>query len=289
MKIEKKLVALSVFAFAIGMVLLLPLPAFMNATAQANIADSLFNIDIPCAYYNANVTYDVEINSLIDGSHRVHDVWYRDGAVIAVQPSINYDALDNNTIARVEFFEYTISTDKLQLQKSCSYFAFNKQSFGQTDEPKSSFDFIFDYYEKNLQPKRGGTFGGDSFGGLDVTDLAEPMDFLIVGNSMNCGYPGKLEKSHRNILDAIAETQTIYLDVKRVAYISLSNDGTVIVVEDNKLLQHLELTKTDDGFMFGNPTAVKRETYFGLPTIPYNGTDVPEEFLPLIWPDIFGK
>jgi hypothetical protein len=168
MKIEKKLIAAIALAITIGIATVIPLTFFMDNTAKAqtSVTASLFNIDIPCAYYNANVTYDVKINSLIDGSHRVHDIWYRDGAVIAVQPSINYDVLDNNTVARIEFFEYTVYTDKLQLQKSYSYFAFNESAFGRVDTPHGSSSFIVEYYINNIRNKNRGS---DTFGGEDVT------------------------------------------------------------------------------------------------------------------------
>jgi hypothetical protein len=270
--------------------------AFMNAKAQPSIADSLFNIDIPCAYYNANVTYNVVIHDIIHGgSDRVHDIWYRDSAVIAVQPSINYTVLDKDTMARIELFEYTVYTDKLQLQKTHSYLAFNEDAFGQYNDRRG---FASGYWEEELLDRDDG-MSGHSFGGESVNDPAEQMPVWIAGNNENHGYrQGEtMSKTHANILAAIEAAQTIYLDVRRVAYISLSVDGTVLVVEDNKLLQHLELIKNDDGFMFGAPADIpvevysgrQREYYFGLPNIPYKGTDVPEELWSTVWPERFGK
>ena len=296
-KIEKKLVASFALIIAIGIASIVPLAIFMGAaekvSAQTIATDSLFNIDITCAYYNADVIYNVEINSVFDGSYRVHNVWYRDAAVIDVQPLINYDALDKTTMARIELFEYTVYTDKLVLQKSYSYFAFNESAFGQGNVNGHSSSYIFAYYQDYIGSK---CRGSDTFVGNDLTDYiidpTKPMSVWsgsIVGNSQSRGYgQNKLDKEQSNILDAIKDVQAVYLDVKRVAYISLSIDGTVIAVEDNKLLQHLELTKTADGFMFGDPATIGREIYFGLPQIPYKGTDVPEEFWPIIWPDKFG-
>ncbi|MCL2642708.1 MAG: hypothetical protein FWD52_04270 [Candidatus Bathyarchaeota archaeon] len=283
MKIEKKLIALSIFAIAIGIATVLPMTVFMNAKAQTDIADSLFNIDIPCAYYNANITYNVEINDIVHepGGQRTYDFWYRGGSVIAVQPSINLTVLDDNALARIEFLEYSVYTDKLQLDKSYSYFAFNEEAFGQIDDQHIATKYLA---EKLVPNKR---IGGQTYGGLSTTDPTEPMIRWIAGNmdSIGVGSGRSLDKQFYNILAAIEDTQTIYLDVRRVAYISLSKDGTMVIVEDNKLLQNLELTKNDDGFMFGNPAAVKIETYFRLPEIPYKGTDLPEKF----WPEVFGK
>jgi hypothetical protein len=243
------------------------------------------------------VDYNVEINSLIDGSHRVFYTWYRDAAVIAIQPSINYAVLGNDTIARIEFFEYAIYTDKLPLQKSYSYLAFNDSAFKQYDEYKNGrrISFITEFYEKNLQTKR--VKGGDSFGGEGITDPSEPMYIWVAGNSdsYSDARSKSLDKTYSNILSAIKNTYTIYLDVRRVAYISLNVDGTMIIMEDSTLLQHLELINTGDGFLYGNPAdvydpvIVDRKFYFGLQPIPYNGTSVPEEFWPIIWPDKFGE
>jgi len=285
-KIEKKLLATFALIAAIGVASIIPLTLVMGNTAKAqtNFSDPLFNIEIPFAYYNADVTYNVEINSVIDGSHRVQDVWYRDAAIIAAKPSINLEVLGSDTVARIEFFEYTAYTDTLQLQKSYSYFAYNEAAFKQY----SNGHFVTEYYRNNIQNtlKRS---GGDYFGGSDVTSPDEPMFTWIAGNSQNHGYKGKIAKHDSAILTAIADTQTIYIDVKRVAFVSINVDGKMVVVEDNKLVQHIELTKTDDGFRYGDPANIGREVYIGLPTIPYNGTDVPEEFWHIIWPDKFGK
>jgi hypothetical protein len=284
-KIEKKLIATIALIVTIGIATIVPLTFVMSNTARAqtNITDPLFNIAIPFAYYNADVTYNVEINSVIDGGHSIYDVWYRDAAVIAAQPSINLDVLGNDTVARIEFFEYTVYTDKLQLQKSYSYFAYNEEAF----EQYSTGNFVTEYYRNNLQDVLTRT-GSDYFGGFGVTDPEDSMFTWIAGNSQNHQCYNELAKHESDILTAIANTQTVYVDVKRVAFVSVDTDGKLMVVEDNKLVQHIELTKSDDGFLYGNPADIGREVYIGLPKIPYNGTDVPEEFWPIIWPDKFG-
>ncbi|MDR2707901.1 MAG: hypothetical protein LBB87_04070 [Nitrososphaerota archaeon] len=296
---RKKLITSIALVITIGIATIIPLAFFMSGTntvkAQQSVTDSLFNIDIPCAYYNADVTYNVEINSMIDGRHSVFDAWYRDAAVIAVQPSINYDALDNDTVARIEYFEYTVYTDNLQLQKSYSYFAFNEKAFDQYNDGPSAY-FAMNYYTENM---RSHLRDGDYFGGFSVTDPEDPMIVWVAGNHANRGYGADetIDETYRNILAEVESTQTIYLDIRRVAYVSISVDGTMMVVEDNKIIQHLELTKNDEGFMFGTPADIpvevysgrQREYYFGLPTIPYKGTDVPEELWSTVWPDIFGE
>ncbi|MCL2172838.1 MAG: hypothetical protein FWB84_04245 [Candidatus Bathyarchaeota archaeon] len=296
MKIEKKLIALSILAVTIGIATVIPMTYFLNAKAQTNIADSLFNIDIPCAYYNANATYNVVIHDIIHGgSDRVYDTWFRDNAVIAVQPSINYTVLDKNTVSRIELFEYTLYTDKLQIQKTHSYLSFNEEAFEHYNDKDS---LTTEYWQETLLDKSDGRTGY-SFGGLSVSDPGEQIPVWIAGENENHGY-NQSDNSYKKgdkILETIKDTQTIYLDIRRVAYISLSADGTVIIVEDNKLLHHLELTKNDNGYMFGTPADIRveiysgrqREYYFGLPNIPYSGTDVPEELWSTVWPDRFGK
>jgi hypothetical protein len=292
-KIEKKLVASIALIITIGIASVVPLTFFMgNATsvsAQTSTADSLFNIDIPCAYYNANVTYDVEINSMFDGSHRMLGYYYRAGSVIAVQPSINYNVLDGDTVARIELFEYAVYTDNLQLQKTYGYFSYNGEAFGLYDtEDGHMTNFAMKYWRENIEPKLVGT--SKSFGGDDITDPEKPMNVWIDGNMENFGDKNKsIDKRHSNILAEVEKTPSVYLDVRRVAYMSLNADGTIVVVEDNKLVQHLELTKTDDGFMYGNPANVGREIHFGLHAIPSKGTTVPEDLWPAVWPHLFGE
>ncbi|MDR1993189.1 MAG: hypothetical protein LBQ98_06830 [Nitrososphaerota archaeon] len=261
------------------------------ASAQTSVADSLFNIDVPCAYYNANATYNVEINSVFDGSHRVLDIYYRAGSVIAVQPSINYNVLGNDTVARIEIFEYTVYTDNLQLQKTYSYFSYNPEAFGLADNGNGYMvaNFASKYWQENIEPKLVGTT--KSFGGESVSDPDKPMNVWIAGEMENFGLgTGRsLDKRYRNILAEVEQAQSVYLDVRRVAYMSVYADDTVVIVEDSKLVQHLELTKTNDGFMYGNPADVGREIYFRLHAIPYNGTSLPEHLWPEVWPHLFGE
>ncbi|MDR0797345.1 MAG: hypothetical protein LBE70_01280 [Nitrososphaerota archaeon] len=293
-KIEKKLVASIALIITIGIASVVPLTFFMdnNAKAQTSVTDSLFNLNIPCAYYNVDIAYNVEINDKISNLQRMLDFYYRDAAVIAVQPSINYSVLDSNTVARIEIFEYTVYTNNLELQKSYTALSFNEQAFGQytSKNPYGHMtSFAMKYWEETLLPKLGS--GSKSFCSYGIDDPNEQMLTDYAGNNENFGQGnGKsIDKKHGNILAEVEKTQSVYIDVKRVAYISLCDDGTIVVVDDNKLLQHLELAKTNDGFMYGNPANVDREFYYGLSKIPYNGPydSVPEDRRSSVWPDLF--
>ena len=119
----------------IGIVTIVPLAFTMNNTAKAHlfIDDSWFNINVPCAYFNADVTYDVTYYSRSASRYFTYDLYYRSAAIIAIQPSINPAALDKATDARIEYFECAVYTNELTLSKQYFYLTMNSSNVAGSD------------------------------------------------------------------------------------------------------------------------------------------------------------
>lgn len=254
MVFEKKLIASFVLTITIGLVTVVPLAFIMNnsARAQTSIDDSWFNIDVPCAYFNADVAYDVTFYSRPAGRDFAYDIYYRSGAIIAIQPSINYTALSNAADARIEYFECAVYTDDFILSKQYFYFVLNSSSIENSD---ALFSFANKYFE-HMKPDFSVNPRGHYYGGQSVTDLVKPMPVWIAYDQQHFGQNKTLDKNYLKVLDTIQNTPTIYLDITRIGYVSIINTGTVTLVKDSTLVQHLALKNTGVGFMFGNPADV---------------------------------
>jgi|GEM_PF-6308092 len=60
------------------------------------------------------------------------------------------------------------------------------------------------------------------------------------------------------MLALLENTQTIYLDIRRVAYITFDDNDVVTISECDQLIHHIELTKNSNGeFTFGDLTVIE--------------------------------
>jgi hypothetical protein len=46
---------------------------------------------------------------------------------------------------------------------------------------------------------------------------------------------------------------TIYIDVRRLGYVTFDGNNTIVTLADNLVIQHLELLKNGDAFTYGVP------------------------------------
>ena len=267
--LEKKLIISITLIITIGIATIVPLAFIMNNTAKAHlfIDDSWFNINVPCAYFNADVTYDVTYYSRPASRYFTYDLYYRSAAIIAIEPSINPVALDKATDARIEYFECVVYTNELTLSKQYFYLTMNSSNVAGSD---ALFSFANKYLE-NFNPDFSINPSGYGYGGMSVDDLEKPMPIWMAIDYQNFGQNKTLNKNYLNVLDVIENTPTIYLDITRIGYVSVINTGTVTIVKDNTLIQHLEMKNTGDGFMLGNPAnvvdVIRYEDRFKLPPI----------------------
>ncbi|MCL1978534.1 MAG: hypothetical protein FWG55_10630 [Candidatus Bathyarchaeota archaeon] len=240
MAIEKKLVALSVLAITIGIATVVPLAFFMTAEAQTypKYDEPWFNINVPFAFFKADLT----------------DGIYQDLCGLPLQVAINYNAFNSQTDARVEYLELTLYTDDLQLFKTNYFFGTVKPG---NENLMDSFVFSreswFNLSELNLH-------GGGRGCIYDITQMLDRgVDGLVDGF---CRVHNAREDvdlindKYGDILAVMENTQTIYLDVRRVGYVTFDGNNTVVTLPSAPVIQHIELTKNGDVFTFGDSALV---------------------------------
>ncbi len=233
MKIEKKLILCSILAISIGIATIAPLSYFMNTEAGTIYAkaetldEPWFNISVPYAYFkeqSTNTTY-LTTNS------------------IAVQSTINANAISQSTDARVEYFEFQFYTDQGQQITNVSYtLSINSSTVA---DPLSAFEF-------NRTNWFNSTAGGSGIYVTDINEAARPID--RTGTGIECHTfddSASLTERFGELISQIEGSNTIYLDIRRVGYVTFYGNNTTVTFADNQLIQHLEMTKKGDAFTYG--------------------------------------
>jgi len=139
MKIEKKLVVLSVFAIALGIVAVTPLAVLMNANAQTSqpygesvkaYGEPWLDLEIIGAYFTID---------LFNGEHMRTDM-------LRYETSLNDNALNHQPEARIEYFEATFYGDAIELlKKTFSISAIDLSNMPLPTFPNELFTFCNEY------------------------------------------------------------------------------------------------------------------------------------------------
>jgi hypothetical protein len=223
MQIEKRLIACSILALAIGIAVIVPLAFFMNAKAET-FDYPWFNVSVPYAYFKANST-----------SHS-----YQTTSAIALNCTVNADAIRQHADARVEYFEFQIYSDQGQISNVTYFLATNSSK---VEDPISMFAFSRENWFNS-------TAGG---GGYFVTNLTAPLPLMRTGQATSY-YVDKDDWINTHFGETITQIESanvIYLDVRRLGYVTFDGNNTIVTLADNQVIQHLELTKKGDAFTYG--------------------------------------
>ncbi|MCL1969973.1 MAG: hypothetical protein FWF66_00665 [Candidatus Bathyarchaeota archaeon] len=227
MKIEKKLIVLSILALTIGIATITPLAFFMTTNAQTD-DNPWFSVDPLFAYFRVD---------LIDGGYCVSDV-------VKLQTLLNDKALKQSE-TRIEYFEFNFYTDNQQLLKHTFWISMTNN---ESKNPVTSWHIITEnpwrIINENLL--NSSYLGTDFLSGIDV-DLFNDLSEMAYTRGFGNTFGSKDDK-----FNAVLEAQTIYLDVSRVCYVTIKGDTTEITWANNQNVQHFELTKSGGAFIFGN-------------------------------------
>jgi hypothetical protein len=248
MQIEKKLILCSILAISIGIAAVAPLAYMMGniatVKAQTNEATPWFNLQVPYAVFIANVT-----DSPVD---------YPDGLgprmTYTITHSIAYNVTSNPACtpnlenARVEYFVFQIYSDIGSIQNKTQYFGANGN--GNTSfNPAENFGFSRDNWF-NLSSSGGGCFLSKYNGTLGNVFGDNGWVQSTGGSSSSSFFPGEEQKASQGFQNSY-NADKIYIDVRRVGFVSFIGNSTIVTLADNAVIQHLELTKQGDQFVYG--------------------------------------
>ena len=237
MKIEKKLVACSILALLIGVSSVVPLLFLMSGTAKAEtMPKSWFNLNVPYAYATANFTLN------LNGTD-----FYNYYQALVLNFTLNPKAEDEISDAQFEYFELYYYTDKEQLW-NVSYFVGTNRTNSFTFDSES-FHFMRDnWFDSN-------TTGGGMFN--PNWNASSSPDLSII--SSISGYSGPTGQETGDTLRnneaprmvaALREAETLFIDIRKTGLVTFNGNSTLVTLSGNELLQHLELKKCGDGFLY---------------------------------------
>lgn len=243
MKIEKKTIALCIFALAIGIATIMPIAYLTGGSmkAAAQIAPC-FKTDIPYICINL---YNAGGNNTMnwDGAH--------------IQGIMNFtltpDAINiRGADAQIDFYRLHFYSDKGPIV-NMTYSVGVSGKYAITGATGSGTYMFADGTTFDSSVVFGvGTGGHVIDNNLPEVPLENDYVITVLSNYI-ADYGG--EKSVQALTD-LRNTQTLYLDVSRIGSVSYhGNSGsttTITTLDNEEVLCHIEFTKIDGGFVYGN-------------------------------------
>jgi hypothetical protein len=236
MQIEKKLIIVSILAISIGVVSIVPLAVFMSsAKAQPAIDMPWFIINSPYAYYITNVKENTnsQIGNFTISGLTSYSANYFIGFNLSVNPAVTHFV---NT--RIEYYNLHFYSDLGSITDVVVYFGANCTGI---IDPSSSFSFQNNWF--NTSASRTGEFMYN-FNGTLTPDVIGMGGISPSGSVINTTLPATFLNA-RN-------AQTISINISRMGYVTFDGDNTVVTLADRTIIQHIELTKHEDRFTYGD-------------------------------------
>ncbi|NLF89573.1 hypothetical protein GX563_12225 [Candidatus Bathyarchaeota archaeon] len=262
MQIEKKLILCSILAIAIGIATVAPLAYFMSnmPTAKAETDNNVpwFNVNIPFAYYEAT---SKNTSTYLAGLGTIDDVIrYTTSNSIGLNYSVNPSAEGSFENARADYFQLQIYSDLGQIANETTYYGAN---FGDDADYMKSFIFSRENWFNSSELSCGGGGFITKFNGSLADVLADGGPCGTGGSSSSgCFANTTLPQEFLNAQNA----QTIYIDVRRIGSVIFSANSTTVILADNSIvIEHVELTKVGDRFIFGEVPADRMQMPVQIP------------------------
>jgi hypothetical protein len=232
----------------IGVASIVPLVFLMSAKAETT-PKSWFNLNVPYAYVKANFTENLN-------GQDVYDYW----RAFVFNFTLNPEAENEIADARFEYYELQLYTDKEQLGNVSIFVGTNRTNsftydlFVDTNrtgwitlDPESFRFTRNDWFDTN-------TTGGGVF--TPYWNKSSPPDFSSIysGLSRCVGPTGELLGISRNeapkMVAALSEAETFFVDIRKTGLVTFNGYSTIVTLPDHEFLQHLELKKYGDGFLY---------------------------------------
>jgi hypothetical protein len=247
MKIEKKLIALCTIAVTIGVASIVPI--FYLMSAKTAPSKPWFNIAIPYAYLTA-----VPPKNPTGLSPDSIGIW----DALVINSTINGDAWDNNLeVARLEFFQIRIYHD--------NGFLYNTTFFVLTNRTSSSEPFPSSI--ENLIALLGNTTGisGTYFNYFNHTEFSWGRYSRGLGS-----FSGNLDQNRPELMlmkQKVLEfknAEKVYIDVSRLSSTTFKMNSTITESSSNAVLQHIELKRFGDGFLYNSLVPEEQLSHINL-------------------------
>jgi hypothetical protein len=256
MHVEKKLIAWSVLAIAIGVATIVPLEYLMTGQAEvkAQTITPWFNVSIPYAYVNL---YDSGGNDTM--------TW--DGAMFQAIANFTLtpDAINlKNADAQIEFYQFRVYSDTASIVNITYTVAVCREELNVPGIPGGCFSAITGsgcniFYFADGTTYDGNAVAGDSICGggqvlANIPGVLPDKNYTVaVVGSYIADYKGN---NAVQTLPELRNAQTLYIDVSKICSVSYQGNSnsataTTTTMASNDILCHIEFTKIESGFVYG--------------------------------------
>jgi len=257
--IEKKLILCGILAIAIGIATIVPLEYMMAAQSQVNAQTAYtpwFNVNVPYVYVNLDQTSANNTAS-----------W--DG--------VNIQGIANFTVtpagmalqgadAKIEYYQFQVSSDQGPIANMSYSVALSIEKLGVPGLPSGVYMAITGSGQNNFIFADGITYNGIpnyngycSGGNVLYETVGNNLPSTVVNGTFSPGVFGAYIMNYNGansnqVITELRNAKTLYIDVTRICSVSYNGNVTVNIPASNHVLQHIVLTKTANGFVYGTYT-----------------------------------
>lgn len=252
--IEKKLILCGILAIAIGIATIVPMEYMMVAQAQENsqaqekanttadiqasVQPLFSDVNITYAYCNPNKSSSNDTMTL-----------YGSTIEAVVNFTLAPDAL-KNADAQVEYYKFAVSSDQGPIFNMGYYIVLQDNSAIVTGMGGSDGTITF---------ANGLTFNGPSATGSQDISFGcggQGLNYPTWTSTYTLGYVSHyiFGTDANNLPQATSElrnAKTLYIEVTKICTVTVTGNLTVTTPGSNQILQHIELTNTNGGFVYG--------------------------------------
>jgi|LSQX01.2.fsa_nt_gb hypothetical protein len=262
MQIEKKLILCSILAISIGIAAIIPLQYLMNAEA----ALALPNVE---PWFDVDIGY-AECNPYIVGNGTA--TW--DGATIQTVTNftLTTNAMESDVDTQVEYYKFAVSSEQGPICDMGYYIA--ERRF--TDANVAAADYAMKSGNYSALPRGTTLYANNTItfeNGLSYNPPAinDGQSISWTGQAISWtgdnpvnntyGVAGMRISAYNGedsvypvspqIVAQLRDAQTLSIDVSKVCTVTAKGNVVVTTPADPTILQHIELTKVDNGFVYG--------------------------------------
>lgn len=260
MQIEKKLVACSILAIAIGIATIMPLQYLMNTETAA----ALPKVE---PWFDVNIEY-AECNPYMVGNGTA--TW--DGATIQAVANftLTTNAMESDVDTQVEYYKFAVSSEQGPICDMGYYIAESKTNM--TEINAGIYKGTTLRLNDTITFKNGLSYNPPEIGdGQPISWMGQAIGWTgdnpinntygVAGMHISA-YNGEdsVYPVSPQVVAQLRDAQTLSIDVSKVCTVTVKGNVVVTTQADPTILQHIEIAKTDNGFVYGTYTVSTKPT-----------------------------